>query len=106
MDTESKAARLIQIYFAIAQSGCPQIGMSDIMIASCLDEITVNLQAGITQSDGRTGAPGMDMRSLYSRIYTISIKPLYIFEIESGKDSPKCPASLPYQDSMDALFSQ
>ena len=64
VDTESKAARFIQIHFAIIQAGCPQISMSKVMIASCLDEITVNLQAGIPQSNGRTGAPGVDMRSL------------------------------------------
>ena len=80
VNTEGKAARFIQIHFSIAQSGCPQIGMfmPKVVFTSCLDEITVNLQAGITQSDGRAGAPGF-----YAGIINNIICLLYIFKIES-----------------------
>ncbi len=66
VNTEGKAARFIQIHFAIIQSGCPQIGMfmPKVVFTSCLDEITVNLQARISQSDGRAGTQAFTLASL------------------------------------------
>ena len=70
VNTEGKAARFIQIHFAIIQSGCPQIAMSELVITLGLDKITVNTQTGIAQSDGCAGAPSINMCSLVSRSYT------------------------------------
>ena len=78
VNTEGKAARFIQIHFAIIQSGCPQIAMSELVITLGLDKITVNTQTGIAQSDGCAGTPSINMCSLVSRSYTTSIESLYI----------------------------